>query len=274
MELKLKDEFLKVVKEIRESKPLVLHITNTVTAESCADITLAAGGSPMMIDEIAEVESLVPNADAVVLNIGTINEQQKALMLKAAEIAHREQVPVILDPVGVMASEYRLQFCLELLRKGYINIVKGNLSECGALVSGLAESRGIDNTLNLDKDYALGIAKKGAKEFGAVFAVTGVVDYITDGSKAVVLNSGNPLLADITGSGCMVASLVGACAGVTENYFVAAALGIVIMCQSGELAANFLEKKDGPGMFKARLMDAVYHVTTKFDVLSLQPNHD
>lgn len=274
MEMNLKDEFLKVVKGIRDNKPLVLHIANKVTAESCADITLAAGGSPMMIDEIAEADSIVPNVDAVVLNIGTLNERQKFLMLKVAEIANREQVPVVLDPVGVMASKYRLEFCLELLHKGYIDIVKGNLSECGALVSGLAESRGIDNTLNLEKDYALRIAKKGTKEFGIVFAVTGAVDYITDGSRAVVLNSGNPLLADITGSGCMVSALVGACAGVTEDYFVAAALGVVIMCQSAELSANFLEKKDGPGMFKARLTDAVYHVTTKFDVLSLQSNHD
>lgn len=86
-----------------------------------------------------------------------------------------------------------------------------------------------------------------------------------------MLNNGHPLLQDITGSGCMTTTLVACCAAITKDMLVAAALGVVIMGQSAELAANFLEKKDGPGMFKVRLIDAIYHVTTKWNLVNLKP---
>ena len=102
-------------------------------------------------------------------------------------------------------------------------------------------------------------------------AVTGAVDSISNGKQGIVLNNGHPLLEDITGSGCMTSTLCACCAAVTKDMVAAAALGVVVLGQSAELAANFLEKKDGPGMFKVRLVDAVYHVTTKWNVINLNP---
>ena len=98
-----------------------------------------------------------------------------------------------------------------------------------------------------------------------------LLDYVSNGKQALVLTGGHELLTQITGAGCMTTTLCACCAAVTKDPLLAAALGIVIMGQAAELAAGFMETKDGPGMFKTRLFDGVYHVTTKWNVLHLDP---
>ena len=268
----LKNTFGVLVDALRKHNPVIHAITNYVTAESCADVALAAGASPVMADEPEEVMEITAGADALVLNLGTINFTKQIAMERAAEAAKAKGIPVILDPVGVMTSKLRLDFALKLLNKGYISIVRGNYSECAALLEGKTGGRGVDNlTEGTEEGEALKTAKDAAAKFGCVFAVTGAIDNISNGKQAVVLNNGHPLLEDITGSGCMTSMLVAACAAVTKDMLVAAALGVVIMGQSAELAANLLEKKDGPGMFKVRLIDCVYHVTTKWNLVNLKP---
>lgn len=268
----LKVQFGEIIDKLRRQKPVIHHITNYVTAESCADIALAAGASPLMADDPEEVEEIVSNADALVLNLGTISFNKMIAMEKAVAIAKEAGIPVVLDPVGVMASSMRLEFALKLLERKYISIVRGNFSECSALLNGEVDGYGVDNIAETTEQGAgLKLAKEAAAKFGCVFAVTGAVDSISNGKQGIVLNNGHPLLEDITGSGCMASTLCACCAAVSKDMLTAAALGIVIMGQSAELAANFLEKKDGPGMFKVRLVDAVYHVTTKWNVINLNP---
>lgn len=268
----LKNTFGELVEKLHQQKPVIHAITNYVTAESCADITLAAGGSPVMADEPEEVEEITAGANALVINLGTLNFNKQIAMERSAMVAKKKGIPVVLDPVGVMASTMRLDFALKLLNKGYIDIVRGNFSECQALLLGKTGGHGVDNLeAGVEEGEALKTAKDAATKFNCVFAVTGAVDNISNGKQAVVLNNGHPLLQDITGSGCMTTMLVACCAAVTKDMLVAAALGVVIMGQSAELAANFLEKKDGPGMFKVRLVDCVYHVTTKWNLVNLKP---
>ena len=268
----LKNTIGELVEKLHQQKPVIHAITNYVTAESCADITLAAGGSPVMADEPEEVEEITAGAKALVINLGTLNFNKQIAMERSAMVAKKKGIPVVLDPVGVMASTMRLDFALKLLNKGYIDIVRGNFSECQALLLGKTGGHGVDNLeAGVEEGEALKTAKDAATKFNCVFAVTGAVDNISNGKQAVVLNNGHPLLQDITGSGCMTTMLVACCAAVTKDMLVAAALGVVIMGQSAELAANFLEKKDGPGMFKVRLVDCVYHVTTKWNLVNLKP---
>lgn len=268
----LKNTFGELVDKLRKQRPVVHEITNYVTAESCADVALAAGASPVMADEPEEVEEITAGANALVLNLGTISFNKQIAMERSAAAAKKLGIPVILDPVGVMTSTMRLNFALKLLHKGYISIVRGNFSECQALLLGTTGGHGVDNLdENTQEGEALKVAKDAAAKFNCVFAVTGAIDNISNGKQAVVLNNGHPLLQDITGSGCMTSTLVACCAAVTKDMLVAAALGVVIMGQSAELAANLLEKKDGPGMFKARLLDCVYHVTTKWNLVNLKP---
>ncbi len=267
----LKNSFGELVSQLRAKKPVIHAITNYVTAESCADVTLAAGASPVMADEPEEVVQIVSGADALVLNLGTLDYNKQISMERAAMAAKAKGIPVVLDPCGVMASTIRLDFALKMLNKGWIDIVRGNLSECSALLNGKADGRGVDAAEGEEEGEALKLAKDAANKFNCVFAVTGAVDNISNGKQAVVLNNGHPLLKDITGAGCMTTMLVACCAAVTKDMLVAAALGVVLMGQSAELAANFLEKKDGPGMFKVRLIDCVYHVTSKWNLVNLKP---
>ena len=268
----LKNTFGELVDKLRRQRPVIHEITNYVTAESCADVALAAGASPVMADEPEEVEEITAGADALVLNLGTISFNKQIAMERAVAVAAKKGIPVIIDPVGVMTSTMRLNFALQLLNKGVISIVRGNYSECNALLLGKTGGHGVDNLdETTDEGQALRLAKDAAAKFNCVFAVTGAVDNISNGKQAVVLNNGHPLLQDITGSGCMTSTLVACCAAITKDMLVAAALGVVIMGQSAELAANFLEKKDGPGMFKVRLMDCIYHVTTKWNLVNLKP---
>ncbi len=268
----LKNTFGELVEKLRRQRPVIHEIANYVTAESCADAVLAAGASPIMADEPEEVEEITAGAKALVLNLGTTSFNKQIAMERSAAVAKKLGIPVVLDPVGVMTSAMRLNFALKLLNKGYISIVRGNFSECRALLLGSVGGVGVDNLDdNAQEGEALKTAKDAADKFNCVFAVTGAIDNISNGRQAVVLNNGHPLLQDITGSGCMTSTLVGCCAAVTKDMLVAAALGVVIMGQSAELAANLLEKKDGPGIFKARLIDCIYHVTTKWNLVNLKP---
>lgn len=268
----LKNTIGELVDKIRKQKPVIHEITNYVTAESCADAALAAGASPVMADEPEEVEDITAGANVLVLNLGTISFNKQIAMEWAAKTAKAKCIPVIMDPVGVMASKMRLNFALKLLQQNLVDIVRGNYSECAALLKGSAEGYGVDNLKNNnDEGEALRTAKDAAAKFGCVFAVTGAVDNISNGKQAIVLNNGHPLLQDITGSGCMTTTLVACSAAVTRDMLAAAACGICIMGQSAELAANLLEKKDGPAMFKVRLIDCIYHVTTKWNLINLKP---
>ena len=180
-------EFGEIIDKLRRQKPVVHHITNYVTAESCADIALAAGASPVMADEPEEVEEITCNADALVLNFGTFSFNKMISMEKAVIMAKEAGIPVILDPVGVMSSSMRLQFALKLLENRYISIVRGNFSECSALFNGEVDGYGVDNiTEPTSQGEGLKLAKDAAAKFGCVFAVTGAVDSISNGKQGIV----------------------------------------------------------------------------------------
>ena len=140
--MELTTVFGELVERLRQKRPVIHEITNYVTAESCADVALAAGASPVMADEPEEVEDITAGADALVLNLGTISFNKQIAMERSAAVAKKKGIPVVLDPVGVMASKMRLSFALQLLNKGYIDIVRGNYSECNALLTGSAAGHG------------------------------------------------------------------------------------------------------------------------------------
>ena len=217
----------------------------------------------------SDIKVVVLDALTYAGNLGTIAKAKMQAMETAAAAAKNKGIAVVLDPVGVMASKLRLVFALKLLNEGLVTIVRGNYAECLALLEEKAEGRGVDSNGNVTD--GLRVAKDAAEKYNCVFAVTGVTDYVSNGKQALVLTGGHELLTQITGAGCMTTTLCACCAAVTKDPLLAAALGIVIMGQAAELAAGFMETKDGPGMFKTRLFDGVYHVTTKWNVLHLDP---
>lgn len=237
---------------IREQRPLVHHITNMVVMNDTANITLAIGASPVMAHALEEVEEMVGLAKALVLNIGTLTPEQIEAMLRAGKRANARDIPVVLDPVGAGATSLRTQSAMRLLRELRIAALRGNASEVGTLVGVAAETRGVD-ALSLSEDREV-VARRAADTFGCTVALTGATDVVTDGRRLARVENGDPLLAAITGSGCMVTSLVGAFLAVEPDAWLAATASMVAMGLAGERAAS---KAAGPGTFRSHLLDAV-----------------
>ncbi|GAC1402117.1 MAG: hydroxyethylthiazole kinase [Ktedonobacteraceae bacterium] len=237
---------------IRERKPLIHHITNMVTMNDSANITLAIGALPVMAHAIEEVEEMVSLAGALVLNIGTPDLNRIEAMMRAGKRANERGVPIVLDPVGVGATRFRTQCALRLLKELRIAVVRGNAAEMAALVGVAAEIRGVESLSVADDSASL--APRVARELACVAAITGVHDYVSDGKRIGRIENGHPLLASITGSGCMSTSLVAAFLSVEPDAYSAAVAALVMMGLAGEVAAL---KASGPGTFRAHFLDAV-----------------
>jgi hydroxyethylthiazole kinase len=237
---------------IRDQRPLIHHITNMVVMNDTANITLAIGAAPVMAHAIEEVEEMVGLAKALVLNIGTLTPEQIESMLRAGRRANDLGVPIVLDPVGAGATSLRTQSALRLLRELTIAVIRGNASEVGTLVGVAAETRGVDSiSLSESREFVASLA---AREFGCSAAITGARDVISDGNRLAYVDNGHPLLAAITGSGCMATSLIAAFLAVEPDAWLATIAALSAMGLAGEIAAP---KAGGPGTFRSHLLDAV-----------------
>ena len=235
---------------VRMKRPLVHHITNYVTVNDCANITIATGAAPVMADAVEEVCEMVTCAGALVLNIGTLNKGQIESMLLAGGMANDRQIPVILDPVGAGATCYRTKSAQRLLDELKITILKGNAGEIGILAGAEAHVKGVDShgvTGNLEK-----IARNFAKRAGMTIVVSGATDIVTNGRRILLVENGHPMMGGISGTGCMAASVIGAFVSVTDDPVIASAAALAAFGLAGEKAAAFAR---GPGSFKTALFD-------------------
>ncbi len=237
---------------VREQRPLVHHITNMVVMNDTANITLAIGASPVMAHALEEVEEMVRLARVLLLNIGTLTPEQIEAMVRAGKRANELGIPVVLDPVGAGATSLRTESALRLLRELHISAIRGNASEVGTLVGVAAQTRGVDS-ISLSQEREV-VARRAAQAFSCTVAITGASDVIADGERLARVENGHPLLANITGSGCMATTLVAAFLAVEPDAWLATTAGLVAMGLAGEMAAP---KASGPGTFRSHLLDAV-----------------
>ena len=249
------------LKKIRETKPLVHNITNYVVMNCTANILLAAGASPVMAHAENEVEEMVSFAKALVLNIGTLDDAWIAAMLKAGKKATALGVPIILDPVGAGATKLRTETAKRILGETRVTLVRGNASEILALGGGAAKTKGVDAADSVDA--AAERAGTLARELGTPVAITGAVDFITDGRRVLRVANGHPLMGGVTGTGCGATAIIGAFAGVDADPVSAAATALAYYGLAGEHAADGAA---GPGSFMVRFLDAL-HALTAEDVL-------
>lgn len=257
--LKKIDQLTEILLEIKKQNPLIHHITNYVTANDCANIVLALGGSPIMADCCEEVEEIVSMASALTLNLGTLNEKTANSMIIAGKKANRLKIPVILDPVGVGATQFRREMLKEILEEVEVAVIKGNLTEIKNIYGIREKAKGVDSVNDgIFYEEKKGLAIEVSKKFKCITVITGKEDIITDGGKVYIVENGTPLLAKITGTGCMTASLISTCCSVTENYLLASLLGVLIMGICGELAT--IENR-GLGSFKVKLFDHISNFT-------------
>lgn len=242
-----------LIQKVKETNPLVLHYTNNVTINDCANITLAIGASPLMSFSYEEVDDIVSVASSIVINIGTMNSELLDLYSIAGKTANKHNKPVILDPVGVFATKARAELINKLLNEVKFDVVKGNIAEIKFIGGFDVSGKGVDSFD--DEEDSTEIIKKVAKKLECVVVATGKVDIVTDGNIVYKINNGTEKLKSITGTGCMTASLIASYLGSSEDILQAATMGILTMSLSGELA-NI--NNPSIGTFRVKLMDEVY----------------
>ena len=251
--------FGSVLQKIRESRPLVHAITNYVTINDCANIMLAAGGSPIMADAPQESAQITAACDGLVLNLGMLNDSKKEAMRTSAAVAAECGKPVILDPVGVGASPYRLETAAELLNSMAVSVIRGNASEISALARGHAQSRGVDAVLQGEPQTQLRRMKELSRKYSAIVVQTGETDLLTDGETVYEIHNGDPMMKLVTGSGCMLSALTGVCcAADPEHLLEACACAVCMMGLAGELSgAETAARGGGTASFRGGLIDWV-----------------
>jgi hydroxyethylthiazole kinase len=236
----------------REQHPLVHHITNYVTVNDCANITIGAGGAPVMADAREEAGEMTGFAGALVLNIGTLNPGIIESMILAGKVANERKIPIILDPVGAGATRLRTDSTRRLLDELTISIIKGNAGEIGVLAGAEAKVRGVDSA-GISGDPVT-ITRTFARETGITVVMSGATDIISDGNKVLLVDNGHPLMGRISGTGCMASSVTGVIAAVEKDRLTAAATALAAFGLAGERAAA---ASRGPGSFKPALFDAM-----------------
>jgi len=241
------------LQQIRERKPLVHQITNYVVMNETANATLALGALPVMAHAREEVEEMVGLASALVLNIGTLSPHWVEAMLLAGGAANERGIPVVLDPVGAGATRYRTETARRILDEVRVTVLRGNAGEVATLVGVAAEVRGVESIGAVGDPLEL--ALEAGRRLGLVASVTGPVDHVSDGEGVVTISNGHPLLAAITGTGCMSSAVTGCfLAAKPGSPLDAAAEALVAFGVAGEDAAR---EAKGPGSFHVALYDAL-----------------
>lgn len=291
-----------LIQSLRAEKPLIHCITNYVTVNDVANVILAAGASPIMADAGSEVEEITSLSKGLVLNIGTLQEASVEGMLaagrKAAELGH----PIVVDPVGIGASALRWKTAFKLIEELPCTVIRGNASEIRILAGQSAHSQGVDADVREQVEAsnqmeAVAMMQALSSQTGAVIVMTGAVDVVADAAHSCLIKNGHPMMASITGTGCMLNGILAAFqtadvsvnsgaaqkeqnaeadgktskkaaneAGMsdtaTENIFWRAVYAVAAAGLCGESAYEKMQQADGgTGSFRMYFIDAVSRLT-------------
>lgn len=259
-----------ILENVRKNVPLVHFITNYVTVNDVANMMLACGGSPIMSDEILDVEGITTICNALVINIGTLNQNTIESMIAAGKKANELGHPVVLDPVGAGASKLRTETTFRLLKEVKFAVIRGNISEIKTVYSGSGSTKGVDADVadavtdaNLAETAAF--AKELSKTTGAVIAITGAIDIIADENEAYAIRNGVAAMSKITGTGCMLSGVVAAyVAANPDDTLKAVTAAVVAEGLCGEMAAKRTEAEGGgTSSLRTYLIDAMSNLDGK-----------
>lgn len=232
---------------MKAKRPLLYHLTNWISASFQADAVCAAGASPIMSRETEEAAHLAAMADGVLCNVGALERRD----LPAVQNALAGARLALLDPVGYGATPYRRRIVDDLLQNPAIRIIKGNRGEISLLAGHEGTLRGVDAlSARAVPEAVMSLARR----TGALVCATGETDLLSDGSCVAAIRGGSFLLPAISGSGCVLGSLMlaGACGG---EHVAGGLAGVVAMKRCAERAER---KSSGPGTFRAALLDELF----------------
>ncbi|MEJ6401882.1 hydroxyethylthiazole kinase [Yoonia sp. 2307UL14-13] len=242
------------LKAMQQASPLIQNISNYVAMNIMANVMLAAGASPAMVHAREEGADFTRIANGLSINIGTLDAEWADCMVQAAKAADERQKPWVLDPVAIGATAFRQNVAATLLEH-QPTVIRGNASEILALSGAVAQGRGADSAdqVAAAEDGACALAR--ARD--TVVAVTGPVDYVTDGHRAARIANGHPLMPKVTALGCALTGLVAAFAA-TNDPFKGTLTALAYYGLAGERAA---ETATGPGSFQPAFLDALHNIS-------------
>lgn len=252
------------LQKLKDFTPLIHHLTNAVAKNFSANVTLAAYGSPTMGESYDEVADFAKAPGALVLNIGILENTKT--YIHAAQVNNDLARPVILDPVAVGATTARSKVINTLLNYAYYDIIKGNEGEIMNLAGEQGLMRGVDSISQHTLAARITAVHRLAVERRCVVAMSGAVDVISDGNSTYVIKNGNPLLGQITASGCSLGSVMGVTASICQNDKLLAAITATLLYNiASELAVEAKNScgdllVQGPGTFIPIFVDKLHQL--------------
>ena len=245
---------------LRQQRPLIHCLANQVTANDCANLALAVGASPIMAIAPEEIAEITAASRATVLNTGTPDGEKFRVSMRWGQAAAAAGQPIVLDPVGIGASRWRLQSVQALLHMFTPTILRVNLGEALALLQRLSGEQGVDSLTALTLEERAEAAKALARHRRTTVLLSGPVDVVSDGDACWTVSGGSDCAPAITGTGCMLSVLCGAFAAVETRPAQAALLASSFwkLCQQ---RAEQVAGGRGPGSFHTALFDAAGTLT-------------
>lgn len=256
----------KCIENVRNKAPLVHNITNYVTVNDVANILLACGASPIMSDDLEDVEDITSICGGLHINIGTLNKNTIPSMFLAGKKANELGHKVLLDPVGAGASKLRTDTAVKLMKEIKFNAIRGNISEIKALALGCRRTKGVDadvadTVTETSLDNGVAFLKAFAKEAGCIVVATGAIDLVADGDKCYVIRKGRAEMGKITGTGCQLSGMMTAfLVANPDNELEAATAAVCAMDLAGEIGWSNMQPFDGNSTYRNRIIDAIYNM--------------
>ncbi|HLO11031.1 MAG TPA: hydroxyethylthiazole kinase [Pseudoneobacillus sp.] len=254
-----KNNLSTTLQRVRELNPLVHNITNVVVTNFTANGLLSLGASPVMAYAPEEMADMVKIASSLVLNIGTLNRDVVESMILAGKTANELGIPVIFDPVGAGATTYRTETAQRIMREIHISVIRGNAAEIANVVGEKWEIKGVDAGENQGNVVDLAISAAG--KLNTMVVITGKDDVMTDGKTTYVISNGHPILTKVTGTGCLLTSVIGAFAGVEKDLILATLSALTFYGIAAEKAAEKVESM-GPGSFQIEFLNQLALVSS------------
>ena len=255
------------LENVRAMSPLVHNITNYVTVNDVANAILAAGASPIMADEPDDAYEITAICSALNVNIGTLNSRTIEAMFRAGKRASELGHATLLDPVGAGASSLRTNTAVNLMKEIKFDVIRGNASEIKTLALGSGKTHGVDadktdSVSDSNLGFMAGFVRDFAKSSGAVAALTGAIDIVSDGEKCYVIRNGRAEMGRITGTGCMLSGIMAAFVAANPgNVLEACAAAVCVMGLAGEIGYSHLQNHEGNSTYRNRIIDAIYTMT-------------
>lgn len=260
-----------ITQNIRTAKPLITELTNFVTANDCANVSLAIGGSPIMISAVEEVEEAVQKSAALLINIGTVDKNQEAAMLVGAAAAVKTGIPLVLDPVGAGFTQYRNNLIEKLLTQFPFTVIKGNLAEIAFIGGQITNDQGVDSNLTYSESEGRKLAQVVANKYQTVVIITGEIDIISDGNSTISLHNGVSKLATVSGTGCMLGSLLATgLGGNPREAYLVSMYATALLSIAGEKVAASDQLNTA---FRASLVEVISSISTAEILTNLKVNY-